>query len=146
MDRNNIEGLTNAEKCRLVAEWLEPDRNLDGFAIYSSAGYRIRERDFDSREEAQQYIDRTDEGLNELHQSSANGVNIQPCVKSYPNFLRDEKANALAFDRLRHEGQKVATGNPFYELMRALELTTVDRKTAVVDAFIRFIEAEKRKK
>lgn len=90
--------LTREEKNRKLAEWLF-GRNLDGFGIYSAQGSRIRERDFDSREEAQRYIDSEDERLQPPHKSSARGVNIQPCVKAHPDFYASESANALLLDK-----------------------------------------------
>jgi len=56
-----------------------------------------------------------------------------------PDFYVGEEANAMVFDRVRQRGQEIAFCPPFEQLMQALTLTAVDRKTATIEAALQVI-------
>lgn len=143
--------MTKEEKNRKIAEALF-GRSLDGFGIFAANGARLRERDFDSREEAQQYIDSEDERVPEAHKAAVYGVNIQPCIKAHPDFYKSEEANALLLDRIIEHNRKVLgsleeawrhTGNRIGYFMAQNGIS--DRKTAIAEAFLKWIEQEQAK-
>jgi len=134
---------------RKIAEWLF-GRSLDGFGIFSREGARLRERDFDSVEEAQAYIDREDERLTDTHKAAAHGVNIRPCTKSHPDFYSDEAASALIRDRLLRDGFSLYVRADRIHLFKGIMFDTDeevgeflgDPKTALVAAALKRIELE----
>lgn len=126
------------ESNRKIAEALF-GKSLDGFCICAESGYRIRDRDFDSREEAQRFIDSEDEQLQERDKSTAHGVNIQPCVKSHPNLYRDEAANAMLLEAMRAQTVvRIYLGTHCTIMLGESAnpmISHADRKTAVCAAF-----------
>lgn len=137
------------EQNRKLAEWVF-GRSLDGFGIFSRTGQRLRDRDFDSIEEAQRYIDAEDERLQLQHKSSAHGVQIQPCVKSHPNFYTSEEANALLLEKMAVQGWEIELSWSFRQKWSCVFMKTgyavayrrydSDRKTAACEAARALIE------
>ncbi len=71
--------------------------NLSAFGIFSKEGMRLRERDFESREDAQRYIDSEDERKAEIHKA---GVKIEPCVRRHPEYSTDPAASKQLREKL----------------------------------------------
>lgn len=82
--------MTLREIDRLIAEKVF-GMNLAAFGIFDMSGYRLRDRDFDSREEAEAYVASEDERMPEAHKSTGK-IQILPCVRQHPNFSSDAYA------------------------------------------------------
>lgn len=100
--------LTDRERDALIAEKIF-GLDLSAFGIFQ-AGMRIRERDFDTREEAQRYIDSEDERIPyEMHRSKSKGVTIEPCVRAHPAYSTSADASKQLLLRLRELGYEIHT-------------------------------------
>lgn len=71
--------------------------NPVAFAIYDRRGNRLRERDFDSIEEAQKYIDDTDD--RQLPANKFTGK-IEQCVRDVPHYSTDPVASKQLREKL----------------------------------------------